>query len=149
MSSGCGKRTGQVSTCEKAIIRGITFSNPAWGLLCWPASKLLKSSTAGLGEPPKAAGTGPVCFWVLSRRLGGGLGSTGFGFGLSFVNPAKAMAVPPLPQGLWVRDWLLRSVFQDILSVELTGESFHLLNPLPSTSSFHPPLLLFLLKSLP
>lgn len=93
MSSGFGQRTGQVSTCEKAIIGGITSPNPAWGLLRWPASKLLKSSTAGLGEPLKAAGTGPVCFWVLSRRVGRGLGSSGLGFGIPFVNPAKACAV--------------------------------------------------------
>lgn len=41
----------------------------------------------------KAAGTDPVCFWVLSRRVGRGLGSSGLGFGIPFVNPAKACAV--------------------------------------------------------
>lgn len=103
MSSGLGKGKGQVSTCEKAIMEGISFPNPAWGLLCWPASKLLKSSTAGLGEPPKAVGQVPAGFWVLSGRVRRELGSTGFELGVPFVHPAKAYSVSaPLPQGLWL-----------------------------------------------
>lgn len=70
MSSGFGKGKGQVSTCEKAIIEGISFPNPARGLLRWHTSKLLKSSTAGLGEPPKAGGHAPVGFWALREESG-------------------------------------------------------------------------------
>lgn len=103
MSSGLGKGKGQVSTCEKAIMEGISFPNPAWGLLCWPASKLLKSSTAGLGEPLKAVGQVSTDFWVLSGRVRRELGSTGFELGVPFVHPAKAYSVSaPLPQGLWL-----------------------------------------------